>query len=890
MGLINLLGIINEGLYNLVSSLYTFLGTLYNFLVGLSDTEFLKETYLNDFTTTVYVLAGIFMLFRVAVSFLSALVDPDKLSDKNESPSKLLTRMIIVIVLMIALVPNSYVYDYLNRLQNAIINPNDGLIVNLFSKAKKKAEKDAEKEGRTLNNDGLQFSRNLLGTMTNCEEEGGSTTHTSDNENLHGGSSGKFSSYPIDDNNLMKTSITNSNDVVKVVEPNTMVGDDVREGAKKYNENKVDVKTCDGLREALLDNTYRDDITDALDDKFSISWLIAILVGIAVIVYLLVLCIEVVVRGLKLVFLQMVAPIAIISYVSPKDKILPEWAKMYVSTYIDIFIKLIAIQIGALFLLGFQFSEEPIKNLFVILGILVFMKLIPTMISKIFGIDLASGTFKDSMGILKTAAGVGALGAGSMIARGVSRAANLDWKGNGTKKDMFKNAAKNTAKSLGAGVMGATAGIKAGAKGEKLSTGFFKDQAKAGIDKRNKEIASDAEYGKYLEKVNSENNKIKEENEKIAEDNKKNGTQKQLKDYKNPMSKGQWKRKAKFEERLRSYLGVPGEKEKLEVEKKVLENEKNAREKELNAFKKAESSFSTVLDIGADKIKEGETTSKEAKLSRQYTQMSSNLDNMTVEAFSRLSANDKAAYLEAAGYTDYSQSVKEIKTNLQNKIDSGEIKIDGNGKLVGATSAEVSLLTSVNGALTINDNAVSNFAYETMGVSFAELQNSMKDAAIKQKKKGDMDHLIREVLKGTTADGECEGAIKTNFNVLLNELQQGINSIYNDQFDVNLPEDAREAARINAQNLEAKYNKLIEIRNKGNGNDEAWNTMSEADREKYIAETRDVLKGLFKSGLKGQIGEQNIGITTVNEEIRSVDEQITAVDNRRSVVNSGDKK
>lgn len=890
MGLINLLGIINEGLYNLVSSLYTFLGTLYNFLVGLSNIEFLKETYLNDFTTTVYVLAGIFMLFRVAVSFLSALVDPDKLSDKNESPSKLLTRMIIVIVLMIALVPNSYVYDYLNRLQNAIINPNDGLIVNLFSKAKKKAEKDAEKEGRTLNNDGLQFSRNLLGTMTNCEEEGGSTTHTSDNENLHGGSSGKFSSYPIDDNNLMKTSITNSNDVVKVVEPNTIVGDDVREGAKKYNENKVDVKTCDGLREALLDNTYRDDITDALDDKFSISWLIAILVGIAVIVYLLVLCIEVVVRGLKLVFLQMVAPIAIISYVSPKDKILPEWAKMYVSTYIDIFIKLIAIQIGALFLLGFQFSEEPIKNLFVILGILVFMKLIPTMISKIFGIDLASGTFKDSMGILKTAAGVGALGAGSMIARGVSRAANLDWKGNGTKKDMFKNAAKNTAKSLGAGVMGATAGIKAGAKGEKLSTDFFKDQAKAGIDKRNKEIASDTEYGKYLAKINGENEEIAKENKKIAAENKKNGTNIPLKDYKNPMSKGQWKRKAKLEERLRSYLGIPGEKEKLEVEKKVLENEKQVREKEVNAFKNAESSFATALDVGAGKVEEGETTSEEAKISRRYSQLSSNLDNMTVEAFSRLSANDKAAYLEVAGYTDYSQSVKEIKANLQNKIDSGEIRIDGNGKLVGATSAEVSLLTSVDGALTINDNAVSNFAYDNIGIDFAELQNTVRDVATQQKKIGNMDHLIREVLKGTTADGKCEGGVKTNFNVLINELQQGINSIHNDQFDVNLPEDVRLEAAKREKELQEKLDALVKLRDRGNGKDENWNTMKDHEKEEYIVKLRDELKVFFKGGLKGQIGEQNIGITTVNEEIRSVDEQITAVDNRRSVVNSGDKK
>lgn len=470
MGLINLLGIINEGLYNLVSSLYTFLGTLYNFLVGLSNIEFLKETYLNDFTTTVYVLAGIFMLFRVAVSFLSALVDPDKLSDKNESPSKLLTRMIIVIVLMIALVPNSYVYDYLGRLQNAIINPNDGLIVNLFSKAKKKAEKDAKKEGRTLNNDGLQFSRNLLGTMTTCDDEDsnsdgvGTTYNTDDSDFMFTGSSGFVTSSGL----TTVASVAENNNaggMAGTIGGNSTVDEVVKAGK---NSKKIDTSTCEGIRTALLDNTYRDDITDALDDKFSISWLIAILVGIAVIVYLLVLCIEVVVRGLKLVFLQMVAPIAIISYVSPKDKILPEWAKMYVSTYIDIFIKLIAIQIGALFLLGFQFSEEPIKNLFVILGILVFMKLIPTMISKIFGIDLASGTFKDSMGMLKKASGVatGAALAGTVGAltgkgfsgkiagatRGIAAGSASGAKGDiysGAKNTATKNQRINTSKDQG---------------------------------------------------------------------------------------------------------------------------------------------------------------------------------------------------------------------------------------------------------------------------------------------------------------------------------------------------------------------------------------------------------------------------------------------------------
>ena len=125
--------------------------------------------------------------------------------------------------------------------------------------------------------------------------------------------------------------------------------------------------------------------------------------------YLLVLCIEVVVRTLKLTLLQMIAPIAIISYVSPKDKILGQWAKMYASTYLDLFIKLFAISFGASLIIALKPStDSPIKSLLFILGILVFMKVIPTMISKIFGIDIASGTLKDSMGMLKKGVGVAA--------------------------------------------------------------------------------------------------------------------------------------------------------------------------------------------------------------------------------------------------------------------------------------------------------------------------------------------------------------------------------------------------------------------------------------------------------------------------------------------------
>ena len=117
----NVLGIITEGFYSLTSGIYYFLGNLYTFIVDLATTNFINSYVIEDFVRTIYVLAGVFMLFRVAVSFLNSLIDPDKFTDKNEGASKILTRLVIVVILMIALTPGSFVYKFLDRLQSAVI-------------------------------------------------------------------------------------------------------------------------------------------------------------------------------------------------------------------------------------------------------------------------------------------------------------------------------------------------------------------------------------------------------------------------------------------------------------------------------------------------------------------------------------------------------------------------------------------------------------------------------------------------------------------------------------------------------------------------------------------------------------------------------------------------
>ena len=71
----NVLGILTEGFYSLTSGIYYFLGNLYTFIVDLATTNFINSSVIEEFVRTIYVLAGVFMLFRVAVSFLNSLID-----------------------------------------------------------------------------------------------------------------------------------------------------------------------------------------------------------------------------------------------------------------------------------------------------------------------------------------------------------------------------------------------------------------------------------------------------------------------------------------------------------------------------------------------------------------------------------------------------------------------------------------------------------------------------------------------------------------------------------------------------------------------------------------------------------------------------------------------
>lgn len=201
----------------------------------------------------------------------------------------------------------------------------------------------------------------------------------------------------------------------------------------------------DGMFKDTESNSTIVKLMDAKD--LDVGFIISVLTGIALIVYLLYLCIEVLVRKLKLYFLEMLAPLPIVCYINPKDKIFNQWLKMYITTYADLFIKLISIGIAVNLLAAtfedFWSSGGWLIKFFYIVAILAFAKLVPTMISKIFGLDSMGGSFKEISGMAKAAAGFGtgaviggAVGTvtggfGGML-RGIGRGAGAGFKGDFT--------------------------------------------------------------------------------------------------------------------------------------------------------------------------------------------------------------------------------------------------------------------------------------------------------------------------------------------------------------------------------------------------------------------------------------------------------------------------
>lgn len=359
----------------------------------------------------IYTFLGIFMVFKLSFAMINYIINPDTLTDKGKGFSKLITNVVISLILL-AITPN--LFDAAFKLQSDLLSSN---AVYQIVTGKKLPTSD-----------------------------GNSNKSLEENAKVQG----KEMSYAVYSSFIYKSG-----------------GDDYELEDQKICEIKAGA-TC------LLDQ----DVIIKKDGKkftYEYKYLISTICGCAVAYMLLMFCFDAAVRSVKLGFLQIIAPIPILSMIDPgkgTDKV-SKWGKECGKTFIDLFIRLAGIFfaldvihsiLSSDGMMTYYSNTEPVKNLFVrlfvIIGCLMFAKQLPNLIESILGIKLSGDGFSlkkklgnvPGLGVAK-AAGAGALGfAGGMAAN--TWATRGNWKGQG-----LGNGFRNVGSILAGGMSGAGRGL-----------------------------------------------------------------------------------------------------------------------------------------------------------------------------------------------------------------------------------------------------------------------------------------------------------------------------------------------------------------------------------------------------------------------------------------------
>lgn len=349
---------------------YKLIGIVYNVLFNISNASIIKADIVKDFFSRVQLILGIVMIFKISVSLLQYVINPDAFNDKKTGMAQMITRIVVMLAMLTAIVPLNIPIsedDETNKTYNYYLNQHGLLFGTLFSLQSRVLENgvieklvlgNSADENYTLEtsdetqslkpsddrNLGEEIAVYILKVFIDVNKKEGAT-----DEELESGSgyicydktSDKLDSIFSDMLSNLKT-----NAILSPILPmgssslitflNTVTN--ATEFADTYNYYKIyagskKVSEIVSLVNVKCGSSY----------AFAYFPVVSTICGAIVLILFAVSCLDVAIRALKLVILRLIAPIAIISYIDPKSAekgAFGNWLKLLVSTYIDLFLRL----------------------------------------------------------------------------------------------------------------------------------------------------------------------------------------------------------------------------------------------------------------------------------------------------------------------------------------------------------------------------------------------------------------------------------------------------------------------------------------------------------------------------------------------------------------------
>lgn len=347
------------------AAIYGFTGLILELIFSISKVTVSQEV-IKPFIDRIYILIAVYIIFKLAIALISAIANPDLLTDKNRGMGKFVQRVIVSIGLLVF---TPTIFRTLFELQPAIIETIPRVILGVETLDMSGENGEGQSQGqRMAMNTMLGFAE----YNKDCDVENSgynSADFKSRKDALTGEQSDGFNGV----NDLIKANCKGSNGKAYVI---------------------------------------------------NYTFFISTLAAFVMILVLISFAIDVSIRTIKLVVLQIISPIPIISYMDPTAKkdgsSFDIWVKEVTSTYLELFMKLASMYF-VVYLIAQVFAADSILlnvdsglvEVFLVLGLLLFGKALPGYISKLLGIKAGSGGSTGLAGLM-SAGGAILGGAGLM--------------------------------------------------------------------------------------------------------------------------------------------------------------------------------------------------------------------------------------------------------------------------------------------------------------------------------------------------------------------------------------------------------------------------------------------------------------------------------------------
>ncbi len=384
---------IDSGIYRLIENVFGLFFDVANanFLVGGIYAAIFKRIFL---------ILGVFMLFKLIFSFLTYIISPDTMSDpKNPgNAGKIIGRVITVLLFLIVLVPTGGNSNF-NYNSNSKFDENvreQGILFGTLQSVQ-----DAILDDKIL-------SKIILGTELSdqsMQDTGNKTSLTI------------FSAfYKIKTDSLTESPTSKS--YICENEPGISFSD--LEEAESYRSGDWDEikkfvnKTCKSEPDSYL---------------FEYDLFVSTIVGLITVVIVFFFTFDAALRSIKLGILRLLSPIPAISYISPKsakDGAFANYTKLLMNTYLDLFLRIAIIYIVILLisaltggnsdLIDIKPGSSGLTQVIIIIALLFFAAQAPNFIMQALGIK-SKGTglgFGASIFGGALAGGVSGLAAGGL--------------------------------------------------------------------------------------------------------------------------------------------------------------------------------------------------------------------------------------------------------------------------------------------------------------------------------------------------------------------------------------------------------------------------------------------------------------------------------------------